>query len=171
MSEPTIVVPATPAKTKLTENFWLEEFAVSASRPELVEPVPQRFVANVRRLAETILQPIRDLWGRSLDISSGYRSKALNEAVGGSESSQHRRAEAADVTTWNVRGLFRAMLIRPNKFPTGQLIYYPKQNFTHVALPGIRYDKPTFFVCMGPKEYRQVRTAEEFDRAVRDALR
>ncbi|MEX1185332.1 MAG: D-Ala-D-Ala carboxypeptidase family metallohydrolase [Gemmatimonadaceae bacterium] len=161
-----MTAPATKTVTKLSENFSLEEFAVSGSHPELVQPVPIRYQANVRRLVETILQPLRSLWGKRFRILSGYRDATLNGAVGGSSTSQHRRAEASDVTTENVRGLVRAMIVRPNKFPTGQVIYYPSQNFAHIALPSARYEVPTFFVCTGPKQYELVRNAADFDRVV-----
>ena len=48
-------------------------------------------------LAEKVFQPIRDHFGVPIRISSGYRSKDLNTAVGGSLSSQHCTGEAIDI--------------------------------------------------------------------------
>ena len=48
-------------------------------------------------MAENVFQPIREHFGVPIHISSGYRSKALNTAVGGSLSSQHCKGEAIDI--------------------------------------------------------------------------
>lgn len=144
---------------RLSENFRLREFAVSASFPHLAAPVPAHLIPVVSQLVTTVLQPIRTLW-HPMTVLSGYRSRQLNEAVGGSPTSQHRRGEAADITTTNVRGLFMAMLMRPNPFHAGQVIAYPRQNFIHFALPSTRYPSPAFFISRRSKDYTPVATAE-----------
>lgn len=148
---------------KLSDHFELREFCVSASFPDLVEPVPEEYLPNVRKLVTSVLEPMRRLW-HPMTVLSGYRSAKLNAAVGGSETSQHRRAEAADITAHRVRELFMAMLSRANKFPTGQVIGYPRQKFVHIALPSERYPVPTFFICIGPKRYQQVTNLDEATR-------
>lgn len=152
--------------TAITDHFTLEEFAVSASHPSFVRPVPSELVSNVERLVRTVLDPMRHVWGRPLRVLSGYRSQALNVAVGGSPTSQHLLAEAADVTTEGVRQLFRSIMVREPKFPTGQVIYYPSRSFVHIALPGARYPKPTF--CLHEPSrgwvYRVLEDVAEFDR-------
>jgi zinc D-Ala-D-Ala carboxypeptidase len=52
---------------------------------------------NFKKLAENIFEPIREHFGIPIHISSGYRSKELNAAVGGSSSSQHCQGEAIDI--------------------------------------------------------------------------
>ena len=52
---------------------------------------------NFKKLAENIFEPIREHFGVPIHICSGYRSKELNAAVGGSSSSQHCSAEAIDI--------------------------------------------------------------------------
>jgi hypothetical protein len=52
---------------------------------------------NFKKLAENIFEPIREHFGVPIHISSGYRSKELNAAVGGSASSQHCQGEAIDI--------------------------------------------------------------------------
>ena len=152
--------------TRLSPHFTLEEFAVSGSHPGLVVPVPAIYVKNVRRLVTTVLQPMRDVLGRPVRVTSGYRSARLNRAVGGSKTSQHRRAEAADVTTGREREVFRAMMLRPRPYPTGQVIVYPDRHFLHVALPSPRYPEPTF--CLHwPRRgftYRVLADVGELDR-------
>lgn len=52
---------------------------------------------NFKKLAENIFEPIREHFGVPIHISSGYRSKELNAAIGGSASSQHCQGEAIDI--------------------------------------------------------------------------
>jgi hypothetical protein len=48
-------------------------------------------------LCENVLQPLRDKYGKSINITSGYRSPKLNKAIGGSSTSQHCFGQAADI--------------------------------------------------------------------------
>lgn len=89
---------------KLTENFTLEEMCASQtaqragidnSRP------PLDVVINLAKLAVMVLQPLREHFGEPVRISSGYRCKALNEAVGGVSNSQHVTGQAADIYLLN----------------------------------------------------------------------
>ena len=84
---------------KLTKNFTLEEFEHSetAIRNNIDNRVPERYIKNVKALAEKVLQPTRNKIGIPLYISSGYRCKMLNTAVKGAVPSQHTRGEAADI--------------------------------------------------------------------------
>lgn len=52
---------------------------------------------NFKKLAENIFEPIREHFGVPIHISSGYRSKELNAAIGGSTTSQHCSGEAIDI--------------------------------------------------------------------------
>jgi hypothetical protein len=131
---------------KLSEHFDLEEFAVSASHPELVEPVPAEYIPTVIQLVESVLEPARVAWGRGLTVLSGYRSPRLNDAVRGSPTSQHRLAQAADIQPGDARAFFYWLMTRPQLFPTGQVILYPDRGFVHVALPSKRFPTPTFCV-------------------------
>lgn len=80
----------------ISKNFKMSEFAVSSSYPHLVEPVPEKYKQNVIDLVQNVLQPICDATGWRDYISSGYRPDKLNKAVGGSLTSDHRYARAAD---------------------------------------------------------------------------
>ncbi len=55
-----------------------------------------RRLENLIHLAETVLQPVREHFGKPVAISSGYRSPELCEAIGSSAKSQHAKGEAAD---------------------------------------------------------------------------
>jgi zinc D-Ala-D-Ala carboxypeptidase len=84
---------------RLTEHFTLDEFEHSqtASRIGIDNRVPAHLIDNLQRLAR-VLQHIRDFLGEPVVISSGYRSPELNRRVGGSPTSHHRYAAAADWT-------------------------------------------------------------------------
>lgn len=78
---------------RLTENFHLSEFACKDRHRT---PVPDHLLINVQLLAEA-LQTVRDRVGAPLEVSSGYRTRRHNRAVGGSPGSQHLMARAADI--------------------------------------------------------------------------
>ena len=44
---------------------------------------------SIKELVDTVIQPLRDAWGSSLAINSGYRCPEVNQAVGGVPTSQH----------------------------------------------------------------------------------
>ena len=83
---------------KLTTHFSLEEMirsGVAISRR--IDNTPtEEDIERMCLLCENVLEPIRRRFGVTR-ISSGYRSRELNKAVGGAPSSQHMRGEAADI--------------------------------------------------------------------------
>ena len=83
---------------KLSENFSLAEMTKSqtATRKGIDNKPSTEHIENLIHLAESVLQPVRDHFGKSVMISSGYRSPELCEAIGSSTKSQHARGEAAD---------------------------------------------------------------------------
>lgn len=83
---------------RLTANFWLSELLHSDDAIRLgIDNRPNaKALANVRNVLAPGLQRVRDLLGKPVLVSSGYRSSALNTHVGSSESSQHRTGQAAD---------------------------------------------------------------------------
>lgn len=88
-------------KTKLSKNFYYEEFLKStiASRHKIKNvPYDVQFVKdNLVHLCGVCLQPIRDRFG-PVKVTSGFRSLELNEKIGGSANSDHLRGSAADIT-------------------------------------------------------------------------
>ena len=81
----------------LTKNFSYQEMIKSstADRIGVSNDATREHVINLVNLCNFILQPVRDEFG-PIRINSGYRSPALNKAVGGSKTSQHCNGEAAD---------------------------------------------------------------------------
>lgn len=86
----------------LSPNFQLWEFVRSSTAiNQGIDNTPnQTEINNLRNLCEQILQPARNALG-PLKINSGFRSAALNAAVGGSRTSDHRKGHAADVEPVN----------------------------------------------------------------------
>ena len=63
-------------------------------------------ITNITRLIVEVLDPARELLGKPINVSSGYRSEKINKAVGGANTSQHLLGEAADITCYNNKYLF-----------------------------------------------------------------
>lgn len=84
---------------KLSKNLSLSEAVKSNTATRLgIDNTPEQWeINNLRAVAENIFQPVRDHFGVPIGVSSGYRSKALNKAIGGSKYSQHMIGEALDI--------------------------------------------------------------------------
>jgi len=85
---------------QLTKNFNLGELthSITARNRGIKNEPNQEQIENLKALCEKVLQPLRDKINRSIIISSGFRSKELNTAIGGAKTSQHMAGEAADIT-------------------------------------------------------------------------
>ena len=84
---------------KLSEHLDLTEVtrSDSAKRKGIDNTPTPEHLENFKKLAQNIFEPIRKHFGVPIHISSGYRSKALNTAIGGSLTSQHCSGEAIDI--------------------------------------------------------------------------
>jgi uncharacterized protein YcbK (DUF882 family) len=84
---------------QLSKHFELAEFIRSstAKRAGISNMPTDAHINNMKLLCEKVLEPIRVHFARPIIISSGYRSAALNRAIGGSTTSQHSSGEAADI--------------------------------------------------------------------------
>ena len=58
-------------------------------------------VSNLKNLVDHVLDPLRVKYGKPITINSGYRSLKVNKKVGGVNTSQHCKGEAADITGGN----------------------------------------------------------------------
>ena len=84
---------------KLSEHLDLSEVtrSESAKRKGISNMPTEAHIANFKLLAENVFEPIRTHFRCPIIISSGYRSKELNAAIGGSLTSQHCQGEAIDI--------------------------------------------------------------------------
>ena len=85
--------------TYISKNFTLEELTASATATAkgIRNNPGQTDIINLCALVHKVLQPLREAMGHPIKIGSGFRSLALNLAVGGVSNSQHMRGEAADL--------------------------------------------------------------------------
>ena len=58
-------------------------------------------VVSMTTLINECLDPVRELYGKPITVTSGFRCPMLNKAVGGVNSSQHVKGEAADLVGRN----------------------------------------------------------------------
>ena len=103
---------------KLSKNFILQEFLVTNTG--LSNQLTSEALVNIEYLVKNLLQPLRDAYGKPIKINSGYRSVAVNKAVGGSTNSQHTKGQAVDILSDDNKALFD--LIK-NNFEFDQLIW------------------------------------------------
>ena len=87
---------------KRIKYFTLSEFINSATAKRLgIDNTPTfEVVDNLNRLAD-YLDKIREKLGKPILVNSGFRCPMLNKAVGGVNSSQHVKGEAADLVGRN----------------------------------------------------------------------
>lgn len=98
------------------------------NRPGTVEMVA------IERLVKELLQPLRDLYGKPIRISSGYRCDKLNKLVGGVATSQHLKGEAADCVVSNTEEFIE--ILQDSGLVFDQVIWYRKRDFVHLSLKG-----------------------------------
>ena len=118
---------------QLSAHFSLSEltFSQTAVRRQLDNTPNQQVLSNLKRLC-AILEQIRKLVGAPIQISSGYRSPALNRAIGGSVNSAHCSGLAADISVPSMTPLALAKLIQKSEIQFDQLIY--EGTWVHVGL-------------------------------------
>lgn len=141
--------------TVLTPHFKLREFTESTTAMKHGidnRPTPE-VVENLKRLCQHTLEPLREKLGLPIVITSGFRTKELNDIiVHASRKSQHMSGQAADFyavqsskfkaqgdegSKLNVQGsrelLIRAfrLIIEDESIDFDQLIIYP--TFIHVS--------------------------------------
>ena len=118
---------------KLTEHFTLEELTYTDHRQFDNTPNEEQ-AANLRRLAR-LLEEVRTLFNNQpILINSGFRSKAVNDAVGSKDSSQHRLGCAAD---FRIPGLTPDQIVRiivNSVVPYDQVIR-EFDRWTHISVP------------------------------------
>lgn len=116
---------------KLTTNFSLSE--LTATNTGLANEPNREQVAALIVLCGKVLQPTRDMYGGPICVNSGYRSLAVNRAVGGARSSQHTRGEAADITVQSRQGNKKLFELIRDNLSFDQLINERNYSWIHVS--------------------------------------
>jgi zinc D-Ala-D-Ala carboxypeptidase len=128
---------------KLSANFTLEELTRSeaASRNGWDNTPNGQEIDNLKRLAALLQQVKTAVSGKAVMVTSGFRSKKVNDSVGSKDTSQHRLGCAAD---------FRVPGMRPREVveaciaagvPFDQIIL-EFDSWTHVSIPNTSEFKP-----------------------------
>ena len=84
---------------KISNHLSLSEVTRSetAKRKGIINTPTAEHLENFKILAENVFEKIITYFGVPIHISSSYRSKELNDAIGGSQTSQHSKGQAIDI--------------------------------------------------------------------------
>jgi zinc D-Ala-D-Ala carboxypeptidase len=124
----------------LSANFSLKELTKSdtATRLGLDNTPGEAEIESLRLLCEKVLQPVRDHFGKSVTVNSGFRSPETNQATGGSKTSDHCRGQAADIEIPGVANADLAQWIMDNCDYTQLILEFytqgqPNSGWVHVS--------------------------------------
>ena len=124
----------------LTEHFTLEELTHTDHRE--LENIPNETeLANLKRLAEFLERVKTVLGGKSIMVNSAFRSKAVNDAVGSKDTSQHRVGCAADLRVPSMTPDEVVKAIIASGIGYDQVIR-EFDRWTHISIPNKLFDSP-----------------------------
>jgi len=103
--------------------------------------IPENLEINFKTLINDVLNPIRYQYGNPITVNSGYRSKELNEAIGGVATSHHtgiNGSAAADITVgsrYNNKILFQLIykMVKSKEISVDQLINENNYMWIHIS--------------------------------------
>lgn len=133
--------------TKITEHFNYEPFwanSETAKRKKIDNTPVGNAKNNIYQIVREILEPIARRWKGTIGVNSSYRCPKLNEAVGGSKTSQHMTGQAVDIRATsggNNADLFYLILgmISREEIKVGQMIWEfgtdSCPQWVHISLP------------------------------------
>ena len=143
-----------PYEKKIAKNFYFEEYFVSDEYPELIQKAydkvkeDKNIIQKITHHAHNIAQPLRDHVCKTVEILSGYRDPFVNQAIGGSKTSDHMEGLAGDMfipskaaSMDDMEELFRWCVKNLNY---RQIIWYPQSNskFIHGSINWPLENKP-----------------------------
>jgi len=124
----------------LTANFTLHELTKSEIALRLnIDNTPGPVETEyLKILAERVLQPVRDHFGKGVKVNSGFRSLETNEAARGSSKSDHVKGQAADIEIPGVPNAELAQWIMDNLDYTQLILEFytpgiPDSGWVHVS--------------------------------------
>lgn len=116
--------------------FTVNELCKSdTARAKGIDNTPNAIqISNMEELIKNVLDPLREAYGKPINVNSGFRCPALNKAVGGVSNSEHLTGCAADIDVHSRQGnkeLFD--LIQKLNLPFRQLIDESNLSWVHVS--------------------------------------
>lgn len=143
--------------TTLSNHFSYNELVNSPTAKRLgIDNTPgTKELIELKKLAVSVLEPIRLYWNAPVIVTSGYRCPLLNKAVKGSSTSQHVAGQAADIRTVSDRFkdnkklfLLIKKMVEEGKINVGQLIWeYGNDSgpdWIHVSIPTYKLKNQIF---------------------------
>lgn len=118
--------------------FSIEELCKSdTAKARGIDNTPSKEVIdNLTRLVETILDPLREWFKKPIYVNSGYRCKALNEAVGGVNNSLHLIGCSVDIDTNNTAENKKLFDYIKDNLPFTELGWEGKGAWIHIGYDG-----------------------------------
>jgi hypothetical protein len=126
----------------LSAHFTLEEMTRSeyASRHGLSNDPEQPQIENLKRTC-ALLEQVRNLVGKPIIVTSGYRSPEVNSAIGGSKNSQHCLGCAADIRALNLSADELILRVIGSDIKYDQIIK-EFDSWVHISVPNNSSAKP-----------------------------
>ena len=118
------------------KHFTIAELCKSetADRLGIDNRCKKEHVYNMTALVDNVLDPLREAYGKPIQVNSGFRCLALNKAVKGSATSDHMTGRAADITGGSPKENKRLFyLIQELGLPFDQLIDEKNFSWVHVS--------------------------------------
>ena len=84
---------------KISEHItYAEAIHSNTAKRKSIDNTPNPTqVENMKLLSEKVFEPLREWVGGPIKVNSFFRSPELNEAIGGSKTSQHCKGQAIDI--------------------------------------------------------------------------
>lgn len=119
----------------MSKYFTLDEMTHSNTAVRRGIPnVPNADQVKYLKMLMEYLDPIREAFGQAIGVTSGFRSKELNRAIGGAKNSQHLAGQAADIVTSGAKTLRDLFDLIRERGGFHQLIW-EKSTWIHVSIP------------------------------------
>lgn len=118
---------------KLSKYFTYNEltFSETAKRLKYTNAPQHKELKSLTNTAQN-LDKVRELLGCPVIINSGYRTLAVNRAIGSSDNSQHVRGEAVDFRTHQYTPRQIVEMIKKSDIPYDQLIL-EYESWVHIS--------------------------------------
>ena len=121
----------------ITKNFTLEEFERTNSG--VYNKCSDLQESNIIILCETVIQKVRDHYGKAITITSGSRNSKTNKAVGGAKYSTHLKGLACDFRftdySFSQYEVMKGVATWIDKnISFGHMILYPHMGFIHIDI-------------------------------------
>jgi uncharacterized protein YcbK (DUF882 family) len=100
----------------------------------------EKEIENLKRLAEKVLQPVREHYQRGVKVNSGFRHPDVNAKVGGSKTSDHCKGQAADIEIPGIPNADLAKWITENLDFTQVILEFYTQGVPDSGWVHVSYD-------------------------------